>query len=129
MTGLFNEHQGGFVFADIKSFTSRATRLKSSDFQGRTVNLQFVFGCNHLQADHLGFGGFGRPVQKLHLGIARRDALGVDWTPRVVVDLQKQQFCATRFQRYLRTQSQNKRLVEAGGRRKTFLRLGDETGH
>ncbi len=124
-----NKSQCGFIFADIKGFTSRATWLKIADFQNCAVELQFVFGRNHLQADDLGFGGFGRPVQKLHLGIARRDALGIDRTPRVVRDLQKQQLCAAWLQGYLRTQSQDKRLVQAGGGRKTDLRLGDETGH
>ena len=125
----FNERQRGFILADIKGFASRATWLKTGDFQGCAVNLQFVFWRNHLQADDLGFGCFWRPVQKLHLGVARRDALGIDWTPRVVVDLQKQQFRAAGFQGNLRTQRQNKRLVKTGGRRKTFLGLGNETGH
>ena len=126
---LFDKRHCGFVFGNVKGFASRAPWLKFADFQGCAVNLQFVFGRNHLQADHFGFGGFGRPVQELHLGVTRRDALGVDWTPRVVGHLQKQQLRAAGFQRNLRTQSQNKRFVQAGGRCKTFLRLGDETGH
>jgi hypothetical protein len=126
---LFDESQCGFVFADVKSLASRTTWLKFTDFQNCAVKLQFVFGRNHLQADGLGFAGFGRPVQKLHLGIARRDALGIDRTPRVVHDLQKQQFRTAGFQRNLRTQSQDKRLIQACGGRKAFLRLGDETGH
>jgi hypothetical protein len=126
---LFNESQCGFVFADVKGFTGIATWLKIGYFQGCTIELQFVFGRNHLQTDGFGFAGFGTPIQKLQLGIARRDALGVDRTPRIVRDLQKQQFRTTRFQGYLRTQRQNKRLVEACGRRETILRSGNETGH
>lgn len=126
---LFNKSQCGFVFGNVKGFAGSATGLKFADFQDCAVKLQFVFWRNHLQTDHLGFAGFGRPVQKLHLSIARRDALGIDRTPRVVRDLQKQQLRATWFQGYLRTQSQNKRFIEAGGGRKPFLGLGDETGH
>jgi hypothetical protein len=125
---LLNESHCGFVLADIKGFTSRAPWLKLGDFQNCAVKLQFVFWRNHLQADGFGFGGFWRPVQKLHLRIASRDALGVDRTPGVVDDLQKQQFCASGFQGYLRTQSQNKRLIETGGGRKTGLGLGDKAG-
>lgn len=126
---LFDERQCGFVFGNFKGFAGIATWLKTGNFQDCAVKLQFIFWRNHLQGDRFGFGGFWRPVQKLHLSIARRDTPGVDRTPRVVRDLQKQQFCAAGFQGNLRTQSQNKGLVEACGGRKTFLGLGDETGH
>jgi hypothetical protein len=126
---LFDEGQCGFVLADVKPFARHATWRKRGDFQDGAINLQFVFGRNHLQVDHFGFGGFGRPVQKLHLGVARRDAPGVDRASRVIRDAQKQQLRAAGFQGDLRTQSQYKGLVEACGGRKTHLRLGDETGH
>jgi hypothetical protein len=125
----FDERQGGFVLADVKRFTRRAPWLKIADLQGHAIQLQFVFRRNHLQADHFGFGGFGRPVQELHLSVARRNTLGIDGASRVVGHLQKQQLCAAGFQGNLRTQSQNERFVQAGGGRKTFLRLGDDTGH
>ncbi len=123
---LFDERQCGFVLADVQRFTRNPTWLKVGHFQDQTIKLNF--GSRHFQCNAFGLGGFGRPVQKLQLDIARRDALGVDRAPRVICDLQKQQFRAAGFQGYLRTQSQNKRFVETCRGRKTFLRLGDNTG-
>lgn len=125
---LFDKRQCGFVFGNVKSFASRAPWLKIGDFQGGAINLEFVVGRNHLQADHFGFGGFGRPIQELHLGVACRNALGVDRAPRVVRDLQKKEFRATWLQGNLGSHRQDKWLIQAGGGCKTHLRLSEKTG-
>ena len=127
MTRLFDESQGGFVLADVKGFASHASWLQIGQFQDQAVKLDFWGG--DFQRNLFGFGGFGRPVKKLQFGIACGDALGIDRTPRVFEDLQKQQFRASWFERNLRTQTEKKWFVDGGNWRKTFLGLGDKTGH
>ncbi len=121
---LFNKSQSGFVFADIEGFASHASWLKIGQFQDQTVKLDFWSG--DFQRNLFGFAGFGRPVKEFQFGIARRDALGIDRTPRVFDDLQKQQFCTCWFERNLRPQTEKKCFVDAGDWRKTFLGLGSE---
>jgi hypothetical protein len=127
MTGLFNEAQFDPVFCGIKSFTCDPPRLKIRQFQGRAIELKFVFGSVDIQRNGFRLGGFGTPIQELKLGIARRNALGIDWASRVFTHLQKQQLRAAGFERNLFADAKNKRLVQRGGRRKPFLRLGNDT--
>jgi iron complex transport system substrate-binding protein len=125
MTGLFDECQCGFVLAGIKGFARDASWLQIGQFQNQITQLDFW--CGHFKRNCFGFAGSGRPVQKLQLGIACRDALGIDRTPRVFHDLQKQQFRTAWLDRNLRPDRQQKRFIDSGNWRKTLLGLGNET--
>jgi hypothetical protein len=126
MTDLFDKNQFGSVLGDIKGFTCNPSWLKISHFQGCAVKLKFIFGSTDLQRNCFRLGGFGRPIQKLQLGITRSNALGIDWAPRVFGNLQKQQLCAAGFERNLFTDTENKRFVQRSGRRKPFLCMGNK---
>jgi hypothetical protein len=101
--------------------------LQVKNLKIQSAELDFVFASCCVQADHLRFARLGTPVQKLHFGIARRNALGVDWAARIFGDLQKQDPRAAGFDRDLLGQSQNERFTHRGAWCKTSLSLGENT--
>ena len=122
-----HKFQFGFVLQALRHCTRNFSRLQVKQGQAEISKLDFVFTRHRVQGNHLRFAGFRSPEQELQFGIASTNTLGVDRASRVFKDLNEQDPGTAGFDRDLFGQSKNERFAQCGARRKTSLRLGNDT--
>ena len=122
-----HKFQFGFVLQALRHCTRNFARLQVKQGQTEISKLDFVFTRHRVQRNHLRFAGFRSPEQELQFGIASTNTLGVDRASRVFKDLNEQDPGTAGFDRDLFGQSKNERFTQRGARRKTSLRLGNDT--